>query len=97
MKFKVVKDKKIRNKFRNNEARIRLLKSIYQNMYIKPEIRESSREKLSKYKGIEHKIKNRCVVTGRSFGVMRKFKVSRIEFKSLAVEGILVGVKKSSW
>ncbi len=97
MKFKTVKDKKLRKKFKKNELRIKLLKSFYQNMYLKPLVREYSREKLSKYKGIELKIKNRCVMTGRSSGIMREFKVSRMEFKRLAVEGVLLGIKKSSW
>lgn len=41
--------------------------------------------------------RNRCRVTGRPRGYMRKFGVSRIVFREMANEGMLPGVKKSSW
>lgn len=97
MKFKVVKDKNLRNKFKNSESKIKLLKSIYQNMYIKGKEREKGREKLNKYKGLEFKIKNRCIMTGRAKGVLRDFKISRIELKKNTVKGIIIGIKKASW
>ena len=40
---------------------------------------------------------NRCEVTGRPHGVLRKFGVSRIKFRELAHKGQITGVKKSSW
>jgi small subunit ribosomal protein S14 len=40
---------------------------------------------------------NRCGVTGRPRAFMRKFGVSRIVFRELANQGMLPGVKKSSW
>lgn len=43
------------------------------------------------------RIKNRCAVTGRSRGYMRAFGLSRIEFRELAREGKIPGVKKASW
>ncbi len=43
------------------------------------------------------RIKNRCAVTGRSRGYMRSFGLSRIEFRELAREGKIPGVKKASW
>lgn len=43
------------------------------------------------------RIKNRCEVTGRPRGYMRKFNMSRISFRELAHKGQLPGVKKSSW
>ena len=43
------------------------------------------------------RIKNRCLVTGRPRGYMRKFNMSRISFRELAHKGQLPGVKKSSW
>lgn len=41
--------------------------------------------------------RNRCVTTGRSRGVYRKFNLCRIELRRLAHEGHLPGVTKSSW
>lgn len=43
------------------------------------------------------RIKNRCAVSGRSRGYMRPFGLSRIEFRELAREGKIPGVKKASW
>ena len=43
------------------------------------------------------RLKNRCEVTGRPRGFMRKFKMSRIAFRELAHKGHLPGIKKSSW
>ncbi|RSL33028.1 30S ribosomal protein S14 [Salibacterium salarium] len=40
---------------------------------------------------------NRCGVTGRPHGYMRKFNLSRITFRELAHKGHLPGVKKASW
>jgi small subunit ribosomal protein S14 len=43
------------------------------------------------------RIKNRCSVSGRSRGYLRAFGLSRIEFRNLAREGKIPGVKKASW
>ncbi|MED1601717.1 30S ribosomal protein S14 [Alkalihalophilus marmarensis] len=43
------------------------------------------------------RLNNRCEVTGRPRGYLRKFKLSRIKFRELAHKGQVPGVKKSSW
>ncbi|WP_033541168.1 30S ribosomal protein S14 [Planococcus sp. CAU13] len=43
------------------------------------------------------RLNNRCELTGRPRGYMRKFKMSRIAFRELAHKGQLPGVKKASW
>ncbi|MDM5210484.1 30S ribosomal protein S14 [Peribacillus sp. NJ4] len=43
------------------------------------------------------RVNNRCGVTGRPRGYMRKFNMSRIAFRELAHKGHLPGVKKASW
>jgi small subunit ribosomal protein S14 len=43
------------------------------------------------------RLHNRCVLTGRPRGYLRKFKMSRIAFRELAHKGQIPGVKKSSW
>ena len=40
---------------------------------------------------------NRCQLTGRSKAVLRKFKVSRIMLRELALAGRIPGLKKASW
>lgn len=39
----------------------------------------------------------RCELTGRSHGVYRKFRISRIMLRKLALEGKIPGMRKSSW
>ena len=39
----------------------------------------------------------RCALTGRSRGCYRKFELSRIAFRELALRGELPGVTKASW
>ncbi|MFB5661858.1 30S ribosomal protein S14 [Alteribacillus sp. HJP-4] len=43
------------------------------------------------------RLNNRCELTGRPRGYMRKFNMSRIAFRELAYKGQVPGVKKSSW
>lgn len=43
------------------------------------------------------RVRNRCALTGRPRGYMGLFKLSRIQFRKLALEGLLPGVKKTSW
>ncbi len=39
----------------------------------------------------------RCELTGRSRGVYRKFRVSRIMLRELAHKGMIPGMRKASW
>lgn len=43
------------------------------------------------------RLRNRCQLTGRSRGYLRKFKVSRLCFRELALMGMIPGVTKASW
>ena len=43
------------------------------------------------------KIKLRCIKTGRSRSNISEFGLSRISFRVLASEGLLPGLRKSSW
>ena len=43
------------------------------------------------------RLHSRCSVTGRPRAYMRKFGVSRIAFRELALEGKIPGVTKASW
>ena len=40
---------------------------------------------------------NRCKLTGRPRGYMRQFGISRVTFREMALNGLIPGVKKSSW
>lgn len=52
------------------------------------------REKRRKYKV---RVRNRCQRCGRPRGYIRRFKLCRICFRQLALEGKIPGVVKASW
>jgi small subunit ribosomal protein S14 len=43
------------------------------------------------------RLHNRCKLTGRPKGYMRKFGISRINFREMSANGLIPGVKKASW
>lgn len=43
------------------------------------------------------RVRNRCIMTGRSRGYYRKFGLSRIALRDSALRGDLPGVRKASW
>jgi small subunit ribosomal protein S14 len=43
------------------------------------------------------RLHNRCKLTGRPRGYMRKFGISRVTFRELASAGKIPGITKSSW
>ena len=43
------------------------------------------------------RLKRRCAISGRPRGYYRKFGISRIALRELALKGMLPGVRKSSW
>ncbi len=43
------------------------------------------------------RLHNRCSISGRPKGYIRQFGISRIEFRQLALKGLIPGVKKASW
>lgn len=97
MKYKLIQDNKLRQKFKNREIIRNISKAFSYNLYLNNSMRDFSKEILKKEKGLGIKIKNRCIITGRSHGIMRDFKLSRIQFKEMVVQGLIVGIKKGSW
>ncbi len=43
------------------------------------------------------RVRNRCRISGRVRGYLRRFGMSRIDFRLLALKGEIPGVRKSSW
>lgn len=63
---------------------------------------EERDEALRKFRNIPRdasptRIRVRCEITGRPRGNYRKYRLSRIKFRELALAGMLPGVTKSSW
>lgn len=43
------------------------------------------------------RLHNRCLLTGRPKGYMRRFGINRVTFRKMALEGKIPGVTKASW
>ena len=95
MKKYIQKDKSRRSFVKKQEDKRISLKSLQQNKFIPSKLRFFMFTQI-KRKGSPVQVKNRCVLTGRSRGVHRYFKISRIMIRQLAAQGLLAGVKKYS-
>ncbi|MCB0617781.1 MAG: 30S ribosomal protein S14 [Saprospiraceae bacterium] len=43
------------------------------------------------------RLHNRCKLTGRPKGYMRRFGICRVKFREMALDGKIPGVTKASW
>ncbi len=43
------------------------------------------------------RLHNRCMLTGRPKGYMRKFGICRVVFRKMALDGKIPGITKASW
>jgi small subunit ribosomal protein S14 len=43
------------------------------------------------------RLHNRCKLTGRPKGYMRRFGICRVTFREMASDGKIPGIKKASW
>jgi small subunit ribosomal protein S14 len=43
------------------------------------------------------RLHNRCLLTGRPKGYMRKFGICRVKFREMALDGKIPGITKASW
>jgi small subunit ribosomal protein S14 len=43
------------------------------------------------------RLRSRCQFTGRARGNLRKFKLSRLCFREMALQGLIPGIFKASW
>lgn len=96
----IVKDQIKRSKFLKTEIKRIILKSIIQNLNIKPNIRALALKKNSKIKiksFISKQNNNLCVKSGRFKGVLKLTQISRHEMKKLGLNGSLQNIKISSW
>ena len=75
------------------------LKKIIKNVNISFGERLVAQIKLSEMKkdGSKVRVRNRCALTGRPRGNLRKFGISRIAVRDLASWGQIPGLIKSSW
>ena len=91
-----LKRRKLAGKYERKRAE---LKAIIQDKNSAPEDRFQAVLKLADLprNSSKTRIHNRCALTGRPRGNLRRFNLSRNMVRDLASKGQLPGVKKSSW
>lgn len=99
MQKKIKKNINQRLLFKNLEKKRLIYKIISKNLNLKQELRWKAQQKwFFFYKNSSlTRIKNICVLTGRTRSIYRLFKISRLQLRKLASEGFLPGVSKYSW
>ncbi len=75
------------------------LKKILSDPKVSEEAFYAAQRKLSKLprNGAKVRLKNRCAISGRPRAFIRKFGLSRITFRELALNGQIPGVTKAYW
>ncbi len=96
---KVVKNEKRKKMVAKYADKRRALKKIINNPDSSPVQVDEAIMKLQKFPrdASPIRVKNRCSQTGRPRGYLRKFGVSRVALRELALQGQIPGVVKSSW
>lgn len=99
MKRRNLKDVQKRALFSRVEHKRNILRAMLKDRTLPQHIRFHMSVELNSLprNSIPTKIKNRCVQTGRSKGVCRLLKMSRIRMRELMAMGALPGIKKASW
>nr|QPN54057.1 ribosomal protein S14 [Phytophthora chlamydospora] len=99
MQKKIKKNIKQRYLFKKFEKNRLILKILSKNLHIEKDLRWKLQQKWFFFHQNSSitRIKNLCVLTGRSKSIYRLFKISRIQLRNLASKGYLPGVSKYSW
>lgn len=92
-----------------NEKRKEVVKQYAQQRTILKEVirnpGSSLEERMEAQRGLQalprnaspSRVRNRCLISGRTRGFLKRFGMSRIDFRLLALRGGIPGVRKSSW
>ena len=99
MKILYLKDRNRRFFYNQTEKKKHILRYIFNNLKLENSLRIKAYSEYTKIcmKSSITLIKNRCILTNRSKGIYRKFKISRLFFKKYALSGDLPGIRKASW
>lgn len=99
MSNQVIRDHKRRLLLAKFEVKRAQFKAICQDRNLTSKLRAEGSLKLSKLprNSSKTRIRNRCIITGRPRSVYKLFRLSRIVFRELASQGMLLGITKSSW
>ncbi len=93
--LKQKKDFRLRAKFKKQELTILKLKALARNAIAPLSFRVKALDLLAQAPKLT-KVRNVCILTGRSRGVIKKFGLSRLVFKQMADAGTIPGVRRAS-
>lgn len=98
-KSSVIKNERRKRLVAQYAERRKQLKEVVKNVALPLHERLEAQAKLSALprNSSPVRVRNRCALTGRARGYMRMFKLSRIKFREMALDGVLPGVRKTSW
>ena len=98
-KSKIVREKKLLRNIQKYAKKRSELKAIINNPNTKIEDRDVAVNKLDRLPKSSSpiRLRNRCFITGRPRGIIRRFKLSRLSFREMALNGEIPGVTKASW
>jgi small subunit ribosomal protein S14 len=96
---KLIRDRFIRFSCCLSEYPLLINKLLVNDVFTSDEFKFFLYFKIFKYYNNVHisHVRNRCIYTGRSRGINRFFRMSRILVRSKSGQGLLTGVKRSSW
>ena len=95
----VLRDRKRKRLIQKYAERRAVLREKLKNQNVSMEEKLEAQELFAKLprNSCPTRLKHRCEISGRSRGYYRKFGISRIALRDLALRGHLPGVRKSSW
>jgi len=95
----IKRDLKRRKLYNKYESKRLLYKALLNDCNLSQDLRFIITQKLNELPRNSSKvrIKNRCILTGRSHSVYKFCRISRIKFRDLANQGLIQGCTKSSW
>ncbi|ANH78730.1 30S ribosomal protein S14 [Candidatus Chlamydia sanziniae] len=98
-KSSIARELKRRRLVETNFKKRAALRETVKSLTVNEEEKERARIALNKMKRdcSPVRLHNRCLLTGRPRGYLRKFAISRICFRQMASMGEIPGVIKASW
>ena len=98
-KSKIVREQKLTRNVQKYASLRSELKNIIKNPNSSQKEKEVAVARLDKLPKSSSpiRVRNRCFKTGRPRGVIRRFKLSRLSFREMALRGEIPGVTKASW
>ena len=98
-KSKIVRELHLKKMVDKYSSKRKALKKMIKDPKLSLEEKQEARDALHKLpkRSNPNRIKNRCFLTGRPKGYLRKFGLSRIVVREMALRGEIPGVTKASW